>query len=180
MQQRILISRKNFLLAASGTMLIIVDGACGGDTSTSSDGGASGNGGTGAGSGATGGSTSGSGGASGTSGSGGASGTSGSGGASVVDSGPPDCLVEGPAIEYGWNHGHVLLVPAADVQAGVTKSYDIRGTADHTHVVVIRDWQFKQLLATGVLTVSSTRCAQPCFQDNHIHTFGLTCLVADR
>jgi hypothetical protein len=185
MQRRIIISRKNFLLAASGTMLTIVDGACSGHTSTSPDDAAGGKGGTGAGSVATGGSasgsggasgTSGSGGASGTSGSGGASGTSGSGGASVVDSGPPpDCLVDGPAVQFGFgNHGHVLLVPAADVQAGASKSYDIRGTADHTHTVNILDFQFEQLLTTGVLTVTSTR-----YTDNHYHTIGLTCLVVD-
>jgi hypothetical protein len=35
------------------------------------------------------------------------------------------------------NHGHVLLIPQADILAGVQKVYDIKGNANHSHTVTM-------------------------------------------
>src|SRR4051812_9550123 len=35
------------------------------------------------------------------------------------------------------NHGHAITVSAADVAAGVAKTYDIQGTAAHSHSVMV-------------------------------------------
>ena len=48
-----------------------------------------------------------------------------------------NCAANGSATTIGGNHGHVLLVPMADILAGAQKNYDIRGTADHTHQVTL-------------------------------------------
>jgi hypothetical protein len=56
------------------------------------------------------------------------------------------------------NHGHVLIVSKADVMAGVDKTYDIMGTALHTHSVTITAAMFATLAANtagGVMTTSS-------------------------
>jgi hypothetical protein len=48
-----------------------------------------------------------------------------------------NCLLNGTAATIGGNHGHVLTVSKEDVAAGVQKTYDIRGSADHTHQVTL-------------------------------------------
>lgn len=48
-----------------------------------------------------------------------------------------NCLANGTATAIGGNHGHVLVVPMADIAAGAQRTYDIRGTADHTHQVTL-------------------------------------------
>lgn len=48
-----------------------------------------------------------------------------------------NCAANGTVAAIGGNHGHVLVVPKADVVAGAQKTYDIQGTADHTHQVTL-------------------------------------------
>jgi hypothetical protein len=48
-----------------------------------------------------------------------------------------DCAANGSGATIGGNHGHVLVVSKADIVAGAQKTYDIRGTADHTHQVTL-------------------------------------------
>ena len=54
------------------------------------------------------------------------------------------------------NHGHVLSVPAADVQAGVQKDYGIMGTATHSHTVTLTADMFAQLQHDQSIMVTST------------------------
>lgn len=69
------------------------------------------------------------------------------------------------------NHGHALVVSAADVAAHVTKTYSIKGTSGHDHLVTITAAQFTQLGAGQAVTVASTNVA------GHTHTVTVTCSV---
>ena len=66
------------------------------------------------------------------------------------------------------NHGHALAVPAADVNAGVEKTYDIQGTSTHNHQVTITAAQFVSLQSGNSVSVVST-------VDGHSHEVTVTC-----
>jgi hypothetical protein len=68
----------------------------------------------------------------------------------------------------GTNHGHAITVPAADVAAGVEKTYPIQGTSMHPHTVRLTAANFATLKQTGTLTVSSSN-------DGHAHSVTITC-----
>ena len=53
------------------------------------------------------------------------------------------------------NHGHELVVPAADVTAGAQKSYDIQGTSPHFHTVTLMPAHFAQLQMNFQVVVQS-------------------------
>jgi pyruvate/2-oxoglutarate dehydrogenase complex dihydrolipoamide acyltransferase (E2) component len=72
----------------------------------------------------------------------------------------------------GRNHGHALTVSFADVTAGVEKTYELAGTANHPHAVTLSPDDLKGLLAGKTLRTTSTttrghahrvvvRCAPP-------------------
>jgi hypothetical protein len=65
---------------------------------------------------------------------------------------------------------HHLVVPAADVVAGVDKTYSIQGMQTHDHMVTITAAQFAQLAANTTLPmiVSTTTLA-------HNHIFSVVC-----
>jgi len=57
------------------------------------------------------------------------------------------------------NHAHSphnLTVPSADIQAGVDKTYDIMGMANHSHTITITAAEFATLLAGGTIMDTST------------------------
>lgn len=54
------------------------------------------------------------------------------------------------------NHGHVLTVPQADVDAGTPRDYDIRGSAGHTHTVSLSAADFTLLQTSGSVIVMSS------------------------
>ena len=54
------------------------------------------------------------------------------------------------------NHGHVLVVTQEDIAAGVDKTYDIMGTALHTHSVTITAAQFAMLAQNMSATTTSS------------------------
>jgi hypothetical protein len=56
----------------------------------------------------------------------------------------------------GANHGHVLVVSVADVQAAVEKTYDISGSAGHAHSVTVSAANFGALSDQGTLALQST------------------------
>jgi hypothetical protein len=68
------------------------------------------------------------------------------------------------------NHGHGLTVSQADVDAGVERTYDIEGTAGHTHSVTITAPQFATVAAGGNLTVVSTTGSA------HTHMITVSCV----
>ena len=54
------------------------------------------------------------------------------------------------------NHGHVLSIPAADLDSTVDKSYSIQGSADHSHQVNFSAAQLALLKAGKVVSVTSS------------------------
>lgn len=85
------------------------------------------------------------------------------------DNNQADCGANGADSTITENHGHTLEVPAADVNAGVEKTYNIRGTGDHDHMVTITAAQFTQLQGNNNVTVVST------LDDDHTHDVTVMC-----
>lgn len=82
-----------------------------------------------------------------------------------------DALVACKPPVISANHGHSLLVSAADVAAGVAKTYSIAGSSSHDHTVTISAAQFATLAAGRAVTVTSSKDA------GHTHTVKVTCTV---
>lgn len=89
-------------------------------------------------------------------------GSSGSGG-SAGSSGSP-CSADIVA-----NHGHVLEIPAADLDATTEKTYNIQGTAAHPHTLVFTAAQMAELKGGASVTVTSSLDA------SHTHDVTVTC-----
>lgn len=66
------------------------------------------------------------------------------------------------------NHGHVLVVPLADVLAGVDKTYDIQGASPHTHSVTITATDFLVMKSADPIQVTSTSAG-------HTHVVTVMC-----
>ena len=67
------------------------------------------------------------------------------------------------------NHGHTLVVPAADLESTTNQSYSILGTADHNHTVVLTPAQLQLIKAkTAALVNSST-------EQFHFHEVTVNC-----
>lgn len=60
------------------------------------------------------------------------------------------------AIAISGNHGHSLLVPAADFTDGTDKTYDVHGAATHSHFVTLSLAQRNTLRSGTKVTVVST------------------------
>src|ERR1044071_778619 len=74
-----------------------------------------------------------------------------------ADAAPASCLQNGTTAMIAANHGQVLMVSKADVAAGAAKSYDIRGTADHTHTVALTADHLHDLAENhAIMTTSPT------------------------
>jgi hypothetical protein len=54
------------------------------------------------------------------------------------------------------NHGHVLAIAAVDINSLVDITYDIHGTADHTHSVTFTAAQLAQLKAGSMVSATTT------------------------
>ena len=54
------------------------------------------------------------------------------------------------------NHGHVLSIGAADLNSAVAITYDIVGSADHTHSVSFSAAQLAQLKAGTMVSVTTS------------------------
>jgi hypothetical protein len=83
-----------------------------------------------------------------------------------------DALVTCKPPVISANHGHKLTVSKADVAAAATKTYSIRGTSGHDHLVTITAAQFAQLGSGHAITVASTNAA------GHTHSVTVTCTVS--
>jgi hypothetical protein len=84
-----------------------------------------------------------------------------------ADAAPPSCPM--PTATISSNHSHTCVVPPADIDAGVEKSYDITGTSNHPHTIKVTAAQFATLRAGGQVTITST------FDDGHTHNVTLRC-----
>jgi len=81
-----------------------------------------------------------------------------------------DCFEYGGiASEITGNHGHDLEVPAADFTDPVDGTYDITGTADHSHEVTFTGEQLETVSGLNSATVESTVGA------GHTHMVTLDC-----
>jgi hypothetical protein len=67
------------------------------------------------------------------------------------------------------NHGHALTIPASDLDSPVTLVYNIQGSGDHDHTVVLTPAQLQSIKAkTAVQVNSSTVLA-------HFHEVTVNC-----
>ncbi|WP_097045204.1 hypothetical protein [Flagellimonas pacifica] len=74
-----------------------------------------------------------------------------------IDPSARDCTANGAnAITISRNHGHTLIVPKADIDAGVAKEYSIQGGSGHNHNVNLTADHFAALKANNQITVEST------------------------
>jgi hypothetical protein len=82
-----------------------------------------------------------------------------------------NCAVNGTSATISSNHGHVIMVTAAQVNAGVDMTYDIMGSADHTHSVTVTAANFATLQsnANGSVMVTSTS------GNGHTHSVTVIC-----
>jgi hypothetical protein len=98
-------------------------------------------------------------------GSAGNAGTAGTGGSagSDVDAG----ICHNVNVDITTDHLHDLLVPSADIVAGVAKSYTMTG--DHDHSVMLRAIDFERLRAGQLVETNSTE------DDGHSHRVEIRC-----
>jgi hypothetical protein len=93
------------------------------------------------------------------------------GGASAgADSPSASCTMNGTTDTIASNHGHVLTVAKADVVAGVDKTYDIMGSASHTHSFTVTAAMFTLLQGnhTAMATTTTTLA--------HTHDITIMCV----
>jgi hypothetical protein len=74
----------------------------------------------------------------------------------------PDVMIES-------NHGHELVVPLADVEAGVEATYNIQGTSMHPHSVTLTAEHFTMLQQGMQVVVDSSMDAM------HTHAVTVSC-----
>jgi hypothetical protein len=70
----------------------------------------------------------------------------------------------------GRNHGHAFPVVAADVFAGVEKTYDISGSSGHRHLVTVTANDFLAVKRGERVRLASTK------EGGHIHRLMLECV----
>jgi hypothetical protein len=78
-----------------------------------------------------------------------------------------DCETD-PDVTIGTNHSHEMMVPLADVMAGVEVVYDITGSSPHSHSVTLTSDDFATIAAGGSVMVESTA-------SGHTHTVTVSC-----
>jgi len=82
---------------------------------------------------------------------------------------PPPPPTNCTGLVFSANHGHILTIPAADMNSSVTKTYSVQGTGGHDHQVTLSPGQIAQLRAGGMISVSTT------FDAGHAHTMSGGC-----
>lgn len=68
------------------------------------------------------------------------------------------------------NHGHVLTVAATELDSMVDLTFDIHGTADHTHFVLLTVAQLSALKAGTTVATQSTVTL------DHQHDISISCV----
>ena len=87
-------------------------------------------------------------------------------GGSAVDAGNT-CTT--PASQIGTNHGHLVTISLADIDAGAAKTYTFTG-GDHTHDLMISAAQFTQIKNGQTLNITSTTAVA------HSHMVTIMCV----
>ena len=80
-----------------------------------------------------------------------------------------DCLTNGTSSNISNNHGHNLTVSKTDVSNATQKTYDIDGSAGHSHSVTVTAGNFTTLQGNQQISVSSTT------GDGHSHSVTISC-----
>ena len=76
-----------------------------------------------------------------------------------------------PTIADNHPQPHVLVIPVSDLDSTTAKTYDIQGSADHSHSVTFSTAQLAQLKAGIMVAVTSTLTLA------HTHAVSVTCMV---
>lgn len=80
------------------------------------------------------------------------------------------CMTAGAeATTISGNHGHALTIEATDFDAFADRNYQIKGTADHDHVVTYTAQQFQTLGTGGTAKATSTAA------NGHSHDVTIEC-----
>lgn len=74
-------------------------------------------------------------------------------------------------VTISGNHGHVLNLPIADLDSTTDRTYDIQGSAPHTHSVTFSAAQLAMLKAGQTVSVASS-----AFTDGHSHLLTERCV----
>ena len=74
------------------------------------------------------------------------------------------------AVTITGNHGHSLVIPVADLDSMVDKTYNIQGAAVHNHVVTLALADLRALKAGTAVTVISSNAA------GHEHSISILCV----
>ena len=72
------------------------------------------------------------------------------------------------------NHGHTLMVPAADFTASGDITYSILGSADHDHMITLTAAQRTMILGGSMVTTASTLGSSTAFP-THLHNVTVAC-----
>lgn len=83
-------------------------------------------------------------------------GCGGGGGYSGGSPAPATGSGSGCSATINGNHGHELTITAADLDSTTAMTFDIRGSADHTHSVTFTAAQLAQLKAGNTVDVTTT------------------------
>lgn len=78
------------------------------------------------------------------------------------------------ATDISDNHGHALVIPAADVDSMVSLTYGIRGVATHEHVITLTTAQLAQIKAKTAVTVVSSS-GSDIYIGAHTHSVTVNC-----
>jgi hypothetical protein len=82
---------------------------------------------------------------------------------------PGSCADFGAAGDISANHGHALVVTAADIAAGGDRDFDIQGTSSHPHTVRLSGAQLAMLAGNDPVTVTSST------DEGHSHLVMVVC-----
>lgn len=69
------------------------------------------------------------------------------------------------------NHGHVLVIPIADLDSTTNKTYSIVGSAPHDHPITLSVGQLRELKAGRAIQGTT----QPGAADSHTHDLSGSC-----
>jgi hypothetical protein len=97
----------------------------------------------------------------------GSNGDQGSGAGSGSGTGEETC--DTPHATIGSNHGHVMTISASDLELTAPKTYNIQGSAAHSHSVTLTVASFATIRMHGQVMVTSTNGA------NHTHSVTVNC-----
>jgi hypothetical protein len=91
------------------------------------------------------------------------------------NSNSPDCMTDGTVVFIQDNHGHILSITIADINAGVNKTYTTTGTKDHTHDITITAADFTSLMNNTGIQETSSESSGVLYPIPHTHIISVGC-----